>query len=173
MAVYKQKSSKNWHYKFTWHGELIRRSTKQTNKRVAEQMEAAHKTSLAKGEVGIRERKLIPTLADFAKKDFLPFVQSAFAEKVKTRKYYEYGAASLLSFEALADEHRFNHDRDYLEVRGAPAKARPGGLQHQPRTSGASPHVLAGTGMGQGREGASKGEDATRRAPPGTSAQFR
>jgi hypothetical protein len=43
---------------------------------VAEQIEAAHKTSLAKGEVGIRERAPVPKLKDFADRDFLPFVKS-------------------------------------------------------------------------------------------------
>ena len=41
MAVYKQPKSKYWWCKFTWNGEPIRQSTKQSNKRVAEQMEAA------------------------------------------------------------------------------------------------------------------------------------
>ncbi|MBM3775637.1 MAG: site-specific integrase, partial [Acidobacteria bacterium] len=50
MAVFKR--GKKWWYKFVWNGELIRESTKQSNKRTAEQMEAAHKASLAKGEVG-------------------------------------------------------------------------------------------------------------------------
>ena len=100
--VYKQPKSKYWWYKFTWNGELIRESTKQTNKRVAEQMEAAHRTSLAKGEVGIRDKKPIPTLKDFAERDFLPFVRSNFSAKVKTQKYYENGVKSLLSFEKLA-----------------------------------------------------------------------
>lgn len=102
MAVYKQPKSKYWWYKFTWNGEAIRESTKQTNKRVAEQMEAAHRTALAKGEVGIRQRKQAPTLAEFAERDFLPFVRATFAGKVKTRKYYEYGVKSLLAFEKLA-----------------------------------------------------------------------
>ncbi len=62
MAIYKQKGSKNWWYKFNWNGALIRESTKQTNKRTAESMEAAHRASLAKGEVGIREKKLAPTV---------------------------------------------------------------------------------------------------------------
>jgi len=53
MAVYKQKNSKQWWYKFSWNGQLIRAITKQTNKRTAEQIEAARKTQLAKGEVGI------------------------------------------------------------------------------------------------------------------------
>src|SRR2546426_12728380 len=66
MAVYKQPNSNNWSYKFMWNGQSIRQSTKQANKRVAEQIEAAHRTALAKGEVGIRERKAVPTLAQFA-----------------------------------------------------------------------------------------------------------
>jgi hypothetical protein len=102
MAVYKQPKSKYWWYKFTWNGEAIRESTKQTNKRVAEQMEAAHRTALAKGEVGIREKKPVPTLKDFAEHDFLPFVRSTFSAKVKTQKYYEYGVKALSSFEKLA-----------------------------------------------------------------------
>ncbi len=70
MAVYKRGNV--WWYKFTWNGEQIRESTKQSNKRVAEQIESAHKTSLAKGEVGIRDRVPVPTLRDFAKNDFTP-----------------------------------------------------------------------------------------------------
>jgi hypothetical protein len=104
MAVYKQPKSKYWCYKFTWNGELIRESTKQTNKRVAEQMEAAHRTALAKGEVGIRERKPVPSLKDFAENDFLPFVRSTFAAKPKTMAYYKNGVNRLLAFERIAGE---------------------------------------------------------------------
>ena len=60
--VYKQKNSNRWWYKFVWNGELIRESTKQTNKRIAEQMEAAHKAAIAKGEVGIRDKVQVATL---------------------------------------------------------------------------------------------------------------
>jgi hypothetical protein len=91
MAVYKQPKSKNWWYKFTWNWEAIRESTKQTNKRVAEQMEAGHRTSLAKGQVGIRDKKPVPTLRDFAEHDFLPFVRSTFAAKPKILAYYQNG----------------------------------------------------------------------------------
>lgn len=104
MAVYKQPKSKYWWYKFTWNGEQIRESTKQTNKRVAEQMEAAHRTALAKGEVGIRDKKPVPTLKEFAERDFLPFVRSTFAAKLKTLAYYKNGAQRLLSFERLGTE---------------------------------------------------------------------
>ncbi len=103
MAVYKQPKSKYWWYKFTWNGEQIRESTKQTNKRVAEQMEAAHKTSLAKGEVGIRERKLSPTLTEFATKDFLPYAEATFRAKANTLTYYQQGVNRLLGFSRLAE----------------------------------------------------------------------
>src|ERR1035438_7302997 len=56
MAIYKR--GKIWWYKFNWNGEPIRESTKQSNKRTAEQMEATHKTSLAKGEVDRKSTRL-------------------------------------------------------------------------------------------------------------------
>src|ERR1700727_2213475 len=101
MAVYKRGNV--WWYRFTWNGEAIRESTKHTNKRVAEQIEAAHKTSLAKGEVGIRDRKPAPTLRQFAENDFLPFCRSTFAAKPNTLGYYENGTSRLLEFAPVAD----------------------------------------------------------------------
>ena len=102
MAVYKQPKSKYWWYKFTWNGEPIRESSKQTNKRVAEQIEAAHRTSLAKGEVGIREKKAVPTLKDFAEHDFLPFVRSTSKEKPNTVKFYENSVDNLSAYTKIA-----------------------------------------------------------------------
>jgi hypothetical protein len=51
------KRGKTYWYKFMWNGNSVRESTKQGNDKVARQMEAAHKTSLAKGEVGIYARR--------------------------------------------------------------------------------------------------------------------
>jgi integrase len=101
MAVYRR--GKIWWYRFTWNAHPIRESTKQTNRRVAEQIEAAHKTSLAKGEVGIRDHRSAPTLGEFAKDDFLPFCRSTFAAKPKTLSYYENGIARLLEYGLLAN----------------------------------------------------------------------
>jgi integrase len=100
MAVYKR--GKIWWYKFNWNGEPIRESTKQSNKRTAEKMEATHKTSLAKGEVGLRDRKPAPTLKDFADLDFLPFVRSTSASKPRTVTFYETTVANLRGFGKLA-----------------------------------------------------------------------
>jgi len=60
-------------YKFQWRGRSVRESTKQGNDKVARQMEAAHRTALAKGEVGIREKKPVPTLAEFLSKRIEPW----------------------------------------------------------------------------------------------------
>lgn len=101
MAVYKR--GRVWWYKFTWNREPIRESTKQTNKRVAEQIEAAHKTSLAKGEVGIREKKPVPTLSHFMEQDFLPFVRTTKASKPNTVRFYENSVANLSAYSKLAN----------------------------------------------------------------------
>jgi integrase len=100
--VYKQKESKYWWFKFVWKGELIRESTKQTNKRVAETMEAARRTELAKGEVGIKDRAPVPTLRQFAERDFLPFMRSTSAAKPRTVTFYETTTANLTAYEKLA-----------------------------------------------------------------------
>jgi hypothetical protein len=62
-------------YKFMWAGKLIRESTKQGNDKVARQMEAAHRTSLARGEVGIREKKPVPTLSEFCSNRIEPWAK--------------------------------------------------------------------------------------------------
>jgi hypothetical protein len=100
MAVYKR--GRIWWYKFNWNGEPIRESTKQSNKRTAEQMEAAHKTSLAKGEVGIRDRAPVLTLKEFADGEFLPFIEARFANKPNTLDYYRNGLRSLNAHASLA-----------------------------------------------------------------------
>jgi integrase len=75
-------------------------------------MEAAHRTALAKGEVGFRERKAV-ALRDFIKQDFLPYVEAQFkAAKPATLRYYQYGAATLqdsplseLKLSEITDQH--------------------------------------------------------------------
>jgi integrase len=100
MAVYKR--GEVWWFKFSWKGELIRESTKQGNKRFAEQIESARKTQLAKGEVGIRDRKPVPTLEHFMDREFLPFVRTTKAAKPNTVRFYENSVANLKGSSRLA-----------------------------------------------------------------------
>jgi hypothetical protein len=66
MGIYKR-GEKYW-YKFMWQGELVRESTKQGNDKIARNMESAHRTALAKGVVGIREKKAAPQFNEFAQR---------------------------------------------------------------------------------------------------------
>ncbi len=91
-----------WWYKFAWRGELIRESTKQGNKRTAEQIESARKTQLAKGEVGIKERKAAPTLARAIEDSFLPFLAATKSEEPNTIAFYNVCAKNLLAWPKLA-----------------------------------------------------------------------
>ncbi len=77
MSIYKR--GKVYWYKFTFNGKLIRESTKQSNDKIARQIESAHRTSLAKkGEVGLREKCPSPKLCDFIEKRFEPWAKATF-----------------------------------------------------------------------------------------------
>ena len=115
MAVYKQPKSKYWWYKFTWNGEAIRESTKQTNKRVAEQMEAAHRTALAKGEVDIRDKKPIPTLRAFAPR-FEQAIETECADKPATIEFYKAKLRYLLADDSLAPRALNQIDEDLIDA---------------------------------------------------------
>src|SRR5262249_59928539 len=80
----KKKACGTYWYKFMWNGVLVRESTKQRNDKVARNMESAHRTALANGLVGIRERKPVPSLSEVLKKDFLTYAESKHAKKPGT-----------------------------------------------------------------------------------------
>src|SRR5437660_431862 len=100
MSIYKR--GEIYWYKFQWNGKLVRESTKQGNDKIARQMEAAHRTSLAKGEVGIREKRAAPTLAEFCRKRFAPWAQSTTSLKT-WRDFYRVGLLALQQYVPLAN----------------------------------------------------------------------
>jgi len=86
-------------YKFMWKGKLIRESTHQGNDRIARNMESAHRTSLAKGELGIREKKPAPTLSDFLARRFEPWAKARFERNVpKTWLWYRTTMRGILKY---------------------------------------------------------------------------
>ncbi len=99
MAIFKR--GKVYWFHFYFNGQHIQRSTKQGNPRVARQMEAAHRTALAKGEVGIVERRPAPTLKNFAQR-FVDAIQVRCAPKPRTIAFYVEKLGRLLEFEPLA-----------------------------------------------------------------------
>jgi hypothetical protein len=91
-------------YKFMWNGEMIRESTKQGNRNIARQIEAAHRASLAKGEVGIREKQVAPPLCEFCQKRLEPWAKATFETNTPNNwLWYRAGMRSLLSYKPLAN----------------------------------------------------------------------
>src|SRR5207302_3799544 len=98
------KRGKVYWYKFQWNGKLVRESTKQGNDKVARQMEATHRTSLAKGEVGIREKKPAPILKEFCERRFEPWAQATFEHTCRNNwLWFRAGIRRLTRYEPLAN----------------------------------------------------------------------
>src|SRR3990172_1434508 len=100
MSVYKR-GGVYW-FEFTHQGQRIRRSTRQRNRQAAKEMEAAYRTTLAKGEMGLLERKPAPRLKDFAQK-FLDAVQVEGVVRPRTAEFYAARLSKLLDFLSLAN----------------------------------------------------------------------
>ncbi len=113
MAIFKR--GKVYWYNFVFNGEHIQESTKQGHPRIARQMEAAHRTSLAKGEVGIRDRKPAPTLREFASR-FSDAIETQCADKPRTVDFYKAKLKYLLENESLASARLDRIDEAAIEV---------------------------------------------------------
>ena len=99
MSIFKR--GRVYWYHFVFNGEHIQESTKQGNPRVARQMEAAHRTALAKGEVGIRTKPTCPTLHQFVPR-VMGEIRKTCCEHPRTAEFYEDAFNRALSFEPLA-----------------------------------------------------------------------
>jgi integrase len=113
MSIFKR--GKIYWFHFVFDGQHVQQSTKQGNPRVARQIEAAHRTALAKGEVGITVRKPIPILKDFAQR-FIDAVQVRSAAKPRTVEFYAQQLARLLDFEPLASARLNEIDEAVVET---------------------------------------------------------
>jgi integrase len=80
-------------FEFVYGGRRYRESTGVKNQRTAREIEAAYRTALAKGEVGITERKAVPAFR-VAMTGFLKW--SAQAQKKPTHKRYKTSSVALL-----------------------------------------------------------------------------
>ncbi len=73
MPIYKR--GRVYWFHFLCNGVHYQRSTRQSNANVARQIEAAFRTKLAKGEVGIFERKRVPVFSN-AMQEFLKWSET-------------------------------------------------------------------------------------------------
>lgn len=94
MSIFKR-GNVYW-YHFLHDGQHVQRSTRQSNPRVARQIEAAYRTALAKGEVGIIERKKAPGFKA-AMQSFLGWSESEHEAHPATHRRYKVSSLALLS----------------------------------------------------------------------------
>jgi len=99
MSIFKR--GRIYWYKFMWNDEVIRQSSRQTNQNVARQMEAAHRSALAKGEAGLRRKESIPTVADFIKSRVRPRLEASTSGKTWI-DYYRPNLDTICSYASLA-----------------------------------------------------------------------
>jgi integrase len=95
MSIFKR--GKFYWYHFVFNGEHVQESTKQGNPRVARQIEAAHRTALAKGEVGIREKEPLPPF-NKAMENFLNWSRKEHAAHPRTHSRYRTSSTALLKY---------------------------------------------------------------------------
>ena len=94
MSIFKR--GKVYWFHFVQDGHHIQRSTKQGNPRVARQIEAAFRTALAKGDVGITERKKAPGFKA-AMLSFLTWSEQQHRRHPATYRRYQVSSVALLS----------------------------------------------------------------------------
>lgn len=95
-------------YKFTRDGKVVRRNTKQSNRRTAEELEATHRTRLARGEADLPVGKA-PTLAAFN-----PVLTSR-TGKARSSEFYASRLKALLAFPPLANARLSDIDEPLIE----------------------------------------------------------
>jgi integrase len=93
MAIYKR--GRIYWYSFVFYGKHIQESTKQGNRNVARQIEAAYRIRLAKAAAGIDEPMLAPDFSVFAD-EFLKLVKEE--RKAQTHRRYSVSVVSLKRF---------------------------------------------------------------------------
>jgi integrase len=92
MSIFKR-GNVYW-YHFLFNSKHFQKSTKQGNPRTARQIEAAFKTALAKGDVGIVERREIPAFKA-AIRDFLKWSETEHQAHSATHRRYQVSAVAL------------------------------------------------------------------------------
>ena len=112
MSIFKR-GNVYW-YHFLFNGEHIQKSTKQGNPRTARQMEAAHRTALAKGEVGIVETKTAPLFSELAKR-FVAHIQTRHENKPRTIDFYVEKLAKLLRYAPIGKARADRIDEGVIE----------------------------------------------------------
>jgi site-specific recombinase XerD len=123
MAIYKR--GQVWWMSFQLENNHVQKSTKCKNKRDAETVERAYRTQLAKGEVGLEDKKPVPTFLA-AMTAFLAWSKTEHAAKPNTHRCYVTSSKPLLAFfkNKPLDKIEIDDVEKYKETRSQHKSAR-------------------------------------------------
>jgi integrase len=124
MSLYKRGGV--WWMNFWIDDYHVQKSTKCTNKRDAAEVERAYRTQLAKGEVGLEEKKPVPRF-NAAMKDFLAWSKHEHAAHPNTHRRYETASKPLLRYfkETPLDQIKPEHVEQFKSWRIKQKKSAP------------------------------------------------
>jgi integrase len=136
MAVFKRGGT--WWYQFYYRGLRIQESTRQGSKRVALDMQAARRTALARGEVGLRQTTTAPRF-DAAMQEFLAWSKQNHADHPNTYRRYVTSSVPLFEYfkkapiDRIHMEHvdAFKAHRQAMESAHTKRKLRPASINRE------------------------------------------
>ena len=130
-------------FEFVYGGRRYRESTGVKNQRVAGEIERAYRTALAKGDVGITERRKIPAFTA-AMADFLNWSKQEHQMAPSSVERYRYSSFALLSFfgdkpldkitPEEVERYKTSRSAEYKTVRGKDKKRIPTKQRLRPAT---------------------------------------
>jgi integrase len=97
MQFYKRPGSKFWWFKFVYRGVRYQESTKQTNRRKAEDLAAAFRLRLIEDELNVKRKKAAPTFSQ-AMAQYLESVKEQHPDHPATVQRYTVASKPLLQF---------------------------------------------------------------------------
>src|SRR5438105_15873050 len=112
MAIFKRGSV--YYFEFVYRGRRYCRSTKVKNERTAGEIERAFRTALAKGDVGIVDRREAPTFQEFSK-TFMDAIRVRSADKPATVGFYADRTKRLLKYRPLREARLDSIDEALIE----------------------------------------------------------
>ena len=112
MSIFKRGNVYWFH--FVFEGRHNQQSTKQGSRTVARQIEAAVRSDLAKGKVGIKKQQPVPTLEDFKPRVLEEVRKLHEADHPRTIEVYEQTFKRVLSFRPLAKANLRDIDEELI-----------------------------------------------------------
>lgn len=138
MQFYKRSGSKYWWFKFVHRNVRYQESTKQTNRRKAEDIAAAFRLRLIEGELNVKRKQATPAF-NVAMAEFLEWSKEHHAAHPNTTRRYSIAAKSLSRFfgNALLDSitpedvERYRKQRAQLKSERTGRKLRPATINRE------------------------------------------